>query len=152
IAAFLRFLKEWEKKPTTKRGVLEEFLGYMDWMSEAGKTINVDSEEDPEAPPEGVRLMTAHAAKGPELEHVFILRANSGSFPANYKQSLFEFPRELRANPNLQPDSKTAQSEEERRLFYVAMTRARDTLAMCAGPGAGKKDPTPVGFLRSLLG
>src|SRR3954468_6686973 len=151
LAAFLRFLKEWEKKPTTSSGKLGEFLAYMDWMSEANKTINVDSEDDPEPPPEVVRLMTAHAAKGLEFEHVFVLRANSGSFPASYRQSLFEFPKELRANPQLQPDSKTAQSEEERRLFYVAMTRARDTLAICAKPGAGKKDSSPVGFLRSLL-
>ena len=151
LAAFLRFLKEWQKKPTTHSGKLEEFLAYMDWMSAASKTINVDSEDDPDPPPHVVRLMTAHAAKGLEFEHVFILRANSPSFPAGYRQSLFEFPKELRANPNLQPDSKVAQSEEERRLFYVAMTRARDTLAICAKPGSGKKDPSPVGFLRSLL-
>lgn len=151
LAAFLRFVKEWEKKPTTRTGELSELLDYMDWMSAAGKIISVDSEDDPEPPPEVVRLMTAHAAKGLEFEHVFILRANSGSFPGNYKPSLFEFPRELRANPALQPDSKTAHDEEERRLFYVAMTRARDTLAICAKPGTGKKDPSPVGFLRSLL-
>src|SRR3954470_8732190 len=151
LAAFLRFIKEWQKKPTTSSGKLGEFLEYMDWMSDAGMTINVDSEDDPEPPPHVVRLMTAHAAKGLEFEHVFILRANSGSFPASYRQSLFEFPKELRANPQLQPDSKTAQSEEERRLFYVAMTRARDTLAICAKPGTGKKDPSPVGFLRPLL-
>jgi len=123
----------------------------MDWMLDAGKTVNVDSEDDPEPPPHVVRLMTAHAAKGLEFEHVFILRANSGSFPGSYRQSLFEFPKELRANPDLQPDSKVAQSEEERRLFYVAMTRARDTLAICAKPGSGKKDSSPVGFLRPLL-
>jgi ATP-dependent exoDNAse (exonuclease V) beta subunit (contains helicase and exonuclease domains) len=151
LAAFLRFLKEWQKKPTTSKGDVAEFISYMDWMSAANKTINVDSEDDPEPPPDVVRLMTAHAAKGLEFEHVFILRANSPSFPASYKQSLFEFPKELRANPNLQPDSKTAQNEEERRLFYVAMTRARDTLAICAKPGTGKKDPSPVGFLRPLL-
>jgi DNA helicase II / ATP-dependent DNA helicase PcrA len=151
LAAFLRFLKEWEKKPTTSSGQLGEFLAYMEWMSDAGKTINVDSEDDPESPPEVVRLMTAHAAKGLEFDHVFILRANSPSFPSSYKQALFEFPKELRANPDLQPDSKVAQSEEERRLFYVAMTRARDTLAICAKPGAGKKDLSPVGFLRPLL-
>ena len=151
LAAFLRFLKEWEKKPTTSKGDVAEFIAYMDWMSDACKTINVDSEDDPEPPPHVVRLMTAHAAKGLEFEHVFILRANSPSFPSSYKPALFEFPRELRANPDLQPESKVAQSEEERRLFYVAMTRARDTLAICAKPGTGKKDPSPVGFLRGLL-
>src|SRR5262249_27289235 len=40
---------------------------------------------------------------------------------------------------------------EERRLFYVAMTRARDSLHMYGKQGTGKKDPTPPGFLRKLL-
>jgi DNA helicase-2/ATP-dependent DNA helicase PcrA len=151
LSAFLRFVKAWEKKPATKTGKLDEFHSYMDWMSEAGITINVDSEDDPDPPPDVVRLMTAHAAKGLEFEHVFILRANSQSFPSGFKAPLFEFPQELRANPNLQNDSKTAHAEEERRLFYVAMTRARDTLAICAKPGRGAKDPSPDGYLRSLL-
>ncbi len=42
--------------------------------------------------------------------------------------------------------------QEERRLFYVAMTRARDSLTMYAQQGRGRKDPTPPGYLRELLG
>jgi len=48
-------------------------------------------------------------------------------------------------------DNKTLNDQEERRLFYVAMTRARDSLAMYAKQGRGKKDPTPPGFLRELV-
>ncbi len=151
LSAFRRFVKSWEKKPATKTGKLDELLSYMDWMSDARIAINVDSEDDPEPPPNVVRLMTAHAAKGLEFEHVFILRANSQSFPSTFKTPLFEFPQELRANPNLQSDSKIAHGEEERRLFYVAMTRARDTLAVCAKPGRSAKNPTPDGYLRDLL-
>ena len=36
-------------------------------------------------------------------------------------------------------------------MFYVAMTRARDSLTIYAKQGTGKKDPTPNGFLRDLL-
>ena len=39
-----------------------------------------------------VRLMTVHGAKGLEFPHVFILRANSSSFPASYKETLVAFP------------------------------------------------------------
>ena len=95
--------------------------------------------------------MTVHAAKGLEWNHVSILRANSSSFPASYKETLVEFPSEL-----IDPDSvtraegKPLHHEEERRLFYVAMTRARDTLAIYARPGKGK-ETAPAGFLREMV-
>ena len=151
VDAFVRFIKNWEWKATTETGELHEFLAYFDWLSAAGITVNVDSEDDPEPDREVVRLMTAHSAKGLEFEHVFILRANSNTFPKSYKEALFEFPQELRASGIFQGDSKSAHNEEERRLFYVAMTRARDTLCVCAAPGRGAKNPSPAGYLRNLL-
>ena len=101
---------------------------------------------------DAVPLMTAHAAKGLEFPHVFILRANSGSFPLNYQEALIELPRELYDPDSIaQGDDKELCQQEERRLFYVAMTRARDSLTIYAKKGTGKKDPTPAGFLRDLL-
>ena len=41
--------------------------------------------------------------------------------------------------------------EEERRLFYVAMTRARDTLQIYAREGTGKVNKTPAGYMRDLI-
>ncbi len=61
---------------------------------------------------EAVRLMTAHGSKGLEFPVVFIAGAEEGLFPYN-------------------PDQESRQAvdiEEERRLFYVAMTRARELL------------------------
>ena len=46
--------------------------------------------------------------------------------------------------------TKTLHDQEERRLFYVAMTRARDSLTIYAKQGTGK-DKTPPGFMRELL-
>jgi RecB family exonuclease len=95
--------------------------------------------------------MTAHAAKGLEFAHVFILRASSPSFPSPYKEPLLEFPRELHDPGSIaQDDDKELCKQEERRLFYVAMTRARDSLTIYAKQGSGK-DPSPPGFLRDLL-
>ena len=85
--------------------------------------------------------MTAHTAKGLEWDHVFILRATSDSFPWSYKPPLFEFPADLREDDSIaQNYGQTLHEQEERRLFYVAMTRARDSLAMYAQQGRGKKD------------
>jgi DNA helicase II / ATP-dependent DNA helicase PcrA len=59
----------------------------------------------------GVRLMTVHAAKGLEFPNVFIAGLEQGLFPHDH----------MGAHSH---ESGTRKIEEERRLFYVAMTRA----------------------------
>jgi len=59
----------------------------------------------------GVRLMTVHAAKGLEFAHVFVAGLEQGLFP----------------HERLDPDQAT-DPEEERRLMYVAVTRAKEKL------------------------
>src|SRR5262249_56539356 len=66
-----------------------------------------------------------------------------------YREPLFEFPQSLRSSIVL-GDSKEVNEQEERRLFYVAITRARDRLAIHSRHGRGQ-DRTPPGFLRPLL-
>ena len=148
LAAVLEFVSNWEKKAITRTKEIAELLEYMDYFREARGAIPMPSHDDNNA----VRLMTAHSAKGLEFNHVFILRATSNSFPASFKERLVEFPRELRdADSVAQEDGKALHDQEECRLFYVAMTRARDSLTIYARRGTGKKDPTPPGFLRDLL-
>ncbi|MDR2923692.1 MAG: UvrD-helicase domain-containing protein, partial [Treponema sp.] len=60
----------------------------------------------PDTPREGVRVMTIHAAKGLEFDHVFVAGLEEGILPF----TLY---------------NETPDIEEERRLLYVAMTRAR---------------------------
>jgi DNA helicase-2/ATP-dependent DNA helicase PcrA len=147
LVAILEFVRKWEEKPIASSGQISELLEYLDYFREAGGAIPMSSPEV-----DAVRLMTAHVAKGLEFDHVAILRANSPSFPASYKESLVEFPRELRDPESVVPeDDKTLFEQEERRLFYVAMTRARDSLVIYAKRGTGKTDPTPAGYLRGLL-
>jgi DNA helicase-2/ATP-dependent DNA helicase PcrA len=59
----------------------------------------------------GVRLMTVHAAKGLEFSHVFIVGLEHGLFPHQRDER-----------------QKKEDQEEERRLFYVALTRAKEKL------------------------
>jgi DNA helicase II / ATP-dependent DNA helicase PcrA len=149
IAAVLEFVKRWEEKPKaiTKTGDIGEFLDYLQYFRTAGGVIPISTGAE-----NAVRLMTAHVAKGLEFNHVFIIRANSNSFPSSYKEPLVDFPRELQGAGSMPLfDDKELCRQEERRLFYVAMTRARDTLTIYARQGTGKKDPSPNGFLRDLL-
>jgi DNA helicase-2/ATP-dependent DNA helicase PcrA len=147
LEAVLKFAGDWEKKPVTESGELGEFQQYLEYFREARGSICLAAQEE-----NAVHLMTAHTAKGLEWKHVFILRANSSSFPCSYREALVEFPRELRDPESAaEGDNKELHQQEERRLFYVAMTRARDTLTIYAKKGTGKKDDTPPGLLRDLL-
>ena len=73
-------------------------------------------QDDEDKEMEGVRLMTIHASKGLEFDYVFLVGLEQDLFPhidiGNRKKSLEE-------------------SEEERRLFYVAVTRAKKKLFLC---------------------
>jgi DNA helicase-2/ATP-dependent DNA helicase PcrA len=148
LQAALNFVNEWEKKKLNKTTKLEELVDYLGYFREAGGVIPMEAQESENA----VRLMTVHGAKGLEFPHVLILRANSNSFPCSYKETLVAFPRELRDADSLtEADDKTLHDQEERRLFYVAMTRARDTLHIYAREGTGKINKTPAGYMRELI-
>jgi superfamily I DNA/RNA helicase/RecB family exonuclease len=146
VQAFVEFVERWQRSVVTETGRAPEFLEYLDYFRQAkGSSIPL-----PPSPEDGVRLMTAHAAKGLEFAHVAILRGSSTSFPCPYKEPLVDFPQELRRSRSSQ-DDKSLQEQEERRLFYVAMTRAEDTLAIYAKEGTGKKEARPTKFLREFM-
>ncbi|HEV2697166.1 MAG TPA: ATP-dependent DNA helicase, partial [Terriglobales bacterium] len=146
VQAVLAFVSKWEKDRLTTTGLPGEFLEYLDSFREARGTITLSNRGDEDA----VKLMTVHGAKGLEFQHVFVLRIVKNSFPAAYREPLIEFPLELR-NSKPGQDDKILNDQEERRLFYVAMTRARDTLTLYGRFGRGTKDTTPPGYLRELI-
>jgi len=144
--AFLKFVEAWQKKAIAETGSPSEFLEYLDYFVQAKGTIPLPRSVD-----DAVQLLTAHAAKGLEYRHVAVVRGSSPSFPAGYHEPLIAFPGELRRSNTSSHDDKTLHEEEERRLFYVAMTRAKDTLAIYANQGQSKKDPKPTKFLREFM-
>lgn len=86
---------------------LEHFISELSLQSASGGDVE-EGEEDKER----LILSTVHQAKGLEWDTVFVIGLNDGRFPS---------ARSL----------KTDYEEEERRLFYVAVTRARDDLYLC---------------------
>ncbi len=146
VATFVKFVEDWHRKALTESGKPAEFLEYLDYFAQARGAISLPrSEED------AVQLLTAHAAKGLEYRHVAIIRGSSTWFPTTYHEPLIAFPAELRRSDTSLTDDKTLHEEEERRLFYVAMTRAKDTLALYTHQGRSKKDPKPTQFLREFM-
>lgn len=69
---------------------------------------------------DGINFMTAHGSKGLEFEHVFIIDVTKKNWEQKNANRGFKFP------PGLVPISETSDIQDDRRLFYVAMTRAKN--------------------------
>ena len=160
------FANRWLEKPKqiVGEGTLNDFLQYVEhrsakprarWWKRRTRTIQWPRWSRANwltAPLEdAVQLMTVHAAKGLEFPCVFVVRIASNSFPGGYKESLVEFPQQLRSRQTVESDPKTLHEQEERRLFYVAMTRAMDELYICGKAGReNKQSAPPKGYMREL--
>ena len=92
---------------STRQEQGEEEISLVNFLSEVSLLTDQDTDKDEEA--EKVTLMTVHSAKGLEFNHVFVVGMEEDLFPSSMAKS------EARG------------LEEERRLFYVAITRARKT-------------------------
>src|SRR5271163_3090056 len=136
---FVKFVKEWERKSEEKQ--LRHFIEYLAYFYEAGGDISLEEEISDDA----VQLMTVHSAKGLEFPHVFILRVSKNDFPSGVRKVVFEFPPELMKEEQPKFDF---QLQEERRLFYVALTRAERLLTLSTLVNKRKK-PSP--FLDDFL-
>jgi DNA helicase II / ATP-dependent DNA helicase PcrA len=147
IQAVMKFVEDWENKKINKTTSLDELVDYLTYFREAAGVIPLESEDK-----DAVRLMTVHLAKGLEFPHVFIIRANANSFPCSFRETLVAFPDELRdPDSAAEGDDRTLHPQEERRLFYVAMTRARDSLRIYSRQGRGKSNRNPDGYMRELI-
>ena len=123
VKRLAEFVKEWEDKSDTRK--LPEFIEYIDYFEQAGGAVCLEDD----APGDAVRLMTVHGAKGLEFSHVYILRVNKNKFPQPERPRVFEFPAALMKEG--EPEEQF-HNQEERRLFYVALTRAEERLTITA--------------------
>ncbi len=98
---------------------------YSDGLKEAAKKLKEVTD--------GVTISTLHSAKGLEFEEVYILDVNEGIIP--YKKAILD-----------------ADIEEERRLFYVGMTRAKNRLSILWTNAMNDKKVEPSRFIREAKG
>jgi len=93
-----------------------------------------------------VQLMTAHRSKGLEWDHVFVAGVTEGVWPNLQRRSAILDVDRLSRDGLVEPRGRAALFDEERRLFYVACTRARRSLMVSGSAGEGD-DPQPSRLL-----
>ncbi len=104
IGIFIELFEKWEKNPDNKDKDLGTYLNRITLLTR---------DDDDESDNGQVNLMTIHASKGLEFEYVFL---------AGVENNIIPHARSIEENPD--------NIEEERRLFYVAITRAKQKLFM----------------------
>jgi DNA helicase-2/ATP-dependent DNA helicase PcrA len=106
---------------------LENYMHHLDLVLLSGED---EEPAEPEAPKEAIQVMTIHQAKGLEFEVVFVPSLVEGRLPQSGRSPRFELPPAV-----LEPLVRGREDvvAEERRLLYVAMTRARQRLYLTWG-------------------
>ncbi len=127
---------------SNEQSTLKDFLTLINLEMEAGETGGLRFSYDDA---DTVKVMTAHAAKGQEFGHVFIPNLVDRKFPVDNRSDKLPIPEAL---GGVKTQGKDAHIEEERRLFYVAMTRAKRGL-YCSGARdyGGIRDKKPSKFV-----
>ncbi len=134
-------LKAFQADAPTAR--LNEFLDSIRLEQEAGDagSLAVDIETGPDA----VKIMTVHGSKGLEFTYVFIVHMVDRRFPSTEREDAIEVPTALLKSP---VSCEDAHLEEERRLLYVALTRAKDAVFLTgASDYGGVRSRKPSRFL-----
>ncbi|ARF57297.1 ATP-dependent helicase [Streptomyces gilvosporeus] len=125
--------------------------GALNFLEElAAQDIAADTLTRRTVRPDAVRLMTAHRAKGLEWHLVVVAGVQEGLWPdLRRRGSLLEADR-IGRDGLAEPLTPGALLAEERRLFYVAATRARERLVVTAVKAAADDGETPSRFLTEL--
>jgi DNA helicase-2/ATP-dependent DNA helicase PcrA len=103
-----------------------------------------------EPPPDAVRIMTIHQAKGLEWPVVVLGSVMNGRLPATKRKPRYELPYALRASGS--PEVEDPHLMDERKLFYVGATRARDLLVLSTADVVNKRGGGPSPFVEEMLG
>jgi len=134
---------------------LSGFLKYIGLLQENNLQIK---ERELSANYEGVHLMTAHKSKGLEFSYIFILHCTDKHWGNKVKKELIKLPSGiLKTKKAEDPDAELeAKEEEERRLFYVSLTRAKKYIFLTYARSYGESNnPTltvPSKFLMEIPG
>ncbi|MCD6539756.1 MAG: ATP-dependent helicase [Candidatus Omnitrophica bacterium] len=131
IAKFFESIREYEQ--LTREARLHYFVDYLDMIIEGGVSPEI---EEAGLDVDAVNILTVHKAKGLEFRVVFIVGLVEGKFPWPKRSPSLELPKQL--YKDILP-SGDYHIQEERRLFYVALTRAREEVILTSSQDYGGK-------------
>lgn len=141
---FLDRVKKFEvgfRRDTGELPTVIDFVDYLLLLIEAGENPAQAEIEDIDT----INLMTVHSSKGLEFSVVFMLNLVSDRFPTRNRKDPIQIPEELIKETLPSGDPHV---QEERRLFYVGMTRAKKYLFMLLAKSyGGKREKKPSGYL-----
>ena len=129
LARFFEIVKDFER--ITKQDRVVGFIRHLDLLISCGDDPPV-SQADLDTP--SVNIMTIHKAKGLEFKVVFLTSLVQGKFPWPHRSQPLELPEELIKDILPIGDYHL---QEERRLFYVGMTRAKNELYLTSSERYG---------------
>lgn len=145
VAAFFERIANFDHASNDRS--VAAFLVALELIIEAGddnQTASIDSSID------AVNILTAHASKGLEYKVVFVVNAVAGRFPGADRKESLPIPLELLKES---PVSGDFHLQEERRLFYVAATRAKEFLFITTAEDyGGKRSKKLSPFVMELFG
>lgn len=131
IAKFFDKITQFNNASTNKSAIA--FIENLEMLLEAGDEASV-SDIDPDL--DAVSILTAHASKGLEWKTVFIANVTADRFPSRKRREALPIPDDLIRERLPEGDFHL---EEERRLFYVAATRAKEALFLTFAEDYGGK-------------
>lgn len=123
VNSMYQYIKELNKN--NKKLTLDEFLNDVALLEE-NRIAVYEKELDTNA--DSVNMMTAHKSKGLEYKYVFIIKAYNGNWGGNKKGDLIKLPSFAEEVDKKLGDLINYDMEDERRLFYVALTRAKERI------------------------
>ena len=125
---------------------LKNFLAQLTLEIESGEQGKMEFDID--QGPDTIKIMTIHSAKGLEFKYVFVVSMVDKRFPSIERKDAIEIPEPLVKE---QAGEGDIHLQEERRLFYVAMTRAKQGLFLTSASNyGGKTSKKPSLFLVEL--
>ncbi len=129
VARFFEEIRRFQQ--LTPTAALHDVVAYLDLLIKAGEDPPA-AEADVDA--SAVSVLTIHKSKGLEFDTVFMVGLVDGKFPSRERSERIELPVELIQEVLPQGDFHI---QEERRLFYVGMTRARRRLYLTSARDIG---------------
>ena len=129
LKQFLDYINKYEQ--TVPGAHVAGFIEHYEYLQEAGDDGKLYQAVDT---PDSLNVMTIHASKGMEFKYVFMVNMVEQRFPARSRGDAIEIPLPLIKEQLPEGDSHY---QEERRLFYVGITRAKEKLFFISADNYG---------------